>query len=361
MADKEIYYVQRRIPEAVRKHERYRAADSLYETGVRVEGDGTILFPKWVTVESGSVDPETFTSLSGRKMPDSFLMRKGLVSKIVKERTIAEIKKDGGSVETAIRAVGHVIEQENEVEKEQADLILKRSSYLLRYFEEHRLSSIPPEERERLEEETLAMLADMGLDSEQIRLPVKRMSVMWTIKGSGGKDSLDRDNELIALQSLWAARRSAMKRKQAIEGPILLTYSQWEGALILAGASDRQVLQEVGEETENRLMRNIYIEGREQRVAGDYEYLIDKVGNLSWNLEETLVKPYRTLALEGKKSLEELEHLLVEGKRDPGRRQEIRSSGLLQDMMRLMSLDPEVGEFGRVLNENQEIYSGQLG
>jgi hypothetical protein len=356
MVSKEKFFVQRSTPEALRKLERYEEAESLYGTDVHVEDDGTVLYPRWRTVEPGTVHPGTFSSLSGRKMPDSSLMRQGLVSKRIRERTIAEVIKDGGSVEAAIRSVGYVMRQEEEIEKLQAEAILERAKYLIDYFEQHRLSSILPHERERLEGETMAMLLDVGLDPDRIRLDVKRLSLMWIIQSSGGKDSLDRDNELIALQAAYAAERAAKERAEAIDGPILLTYSQWEGALTLARGDGRQVLQETGYETENRLLGNIYILGRERRVAGDYQWLINKVRALSLNLEKPKVKPYKTVALKGKKHLDRLKDLLVAGKEDASRRQEIRESGLLQEILQVMSLDPEIGDFGRTLLKNAYVY-----
>ena len=68
------------------------------------------------------------------------------------------------------------------------------------------------------------------------------------------------------------------------------------------------------------------------------------------------MKPYKTVALKGKKYLDRLENLLVAGKEDASRRQEIRESGLLQEILQVMSLDPEIGDFGRTLLKNAYVY-----
>ncbi|MCH7951569.1 hypothetical protein IH980_02425 [Patescibacteria group bacterium] len=353
MTRREKYFVDRRSEAALEKLERFARAEPLFGSAARVDDDGTILFKRWREVGRGTARSGEFTSLSRRRQPDRVQMRRGLKTKDVRSREIVQVE----SVESAIRQAGYILEGQEKVEQRQVDAVLERTRYLIHFFQERELSSISDEERLSLQQETMAKLSEVGLDPESVKLEVKLLMILWLAKASLGKDSLERDNKLITMQNLYAAKRHAMRREMEVGGNITLKYSQMSGALAFARASDRKGLFEVGDEVDNRLLRNVYIEGRERRVAGDYQYLIDKVDNLSWILGETLVKPYRPVALLGKGYLDRIKYLLEEGREDEGRREEMRDRGFVAGMRQVMSLDPEVGLFGQTLQEHAEVYS----
>jgi hypothetical protein len=310
MARKEEYFIQRTSEEAVEKRNRYDQAESLFGSDVHVELDGTVLYPRWMKVESGTVSPEDFESLSEKGQPDSVLMREGLVSKHVRELQIMEVKKDGGSVEAAIRAMDKILVRRRKREQEQVDVILQRTRFLIDYFSEHELTSISEEDRESLQQETIAMLESVGLEPDRVRLDVKKMMVLWLIKASKGEDTLSRVNKLITEKALFAAQKRAKEREMVVGGDITTKYSQMKGALVFARASDRKALIEVGDEIDNRFLRNVYLLDPKKRAAGDIEYTRDMAGYLAWLLEQTKVKPYRPIAVKLAGNLRQVEELL---------------------------------------------------
>jgi hypothetical protein len=348
MVGKEKYFVDRRDEGTSEKLSRFARAKSLFGTGARVEEDGTILIRSWREEESGTITPDQFSSLSKRKKPDRDVMRRGLKSKEVSSQVISQY----ATVEDAIKSVDYILEGQKK-ELRQVEVVRKRTRELIDYFERHRISSIPPEERERLQQETLAMLSEVGLDPDMVKLEIKQLMILWTVKGSSGKDSLDRDNELIAFQELYAAERRARKREKVVRGNITLKYSQIGGGLVLARSSARQNTFEVGDEVENRLIRNIYMVDPETPIFKDLDHTIKKIDSLSELLEDVLVNPYRNVALLGLEHLKGMKELLEMKTREA--LYELHNSGLIQGMIQVMSLNPEVGKFGKVLEMHAEV------
>ena len=106
------------------------------------------------------------------------------------------------------------------------------------------------------------------------------------------------------------------------------------------------ILVDVGEEIEQHLLRNIYLTNAGAPARRDYGYTIGKIGSLAWLLDQTKVRPYRTVALDGKQRLEAVQHLLKEG-----RREEIFASDLLS------GLTESAQVFQDTLSAHADVYS----
>lgn len=349
MIGKEKYFVYRSSPEAEKKMERFMKATPLYGSKARVGYDGTIFYQRWRQVRK-PVSPEEFISLPKRQFSDEFLMREGLKTKDVRAAEIFEFE----SVKDAIGSVNHVLEGVRGREKEQINVMLSRIRYLRDYFQEHELSAIPEKERAALEEQTVSVFSEVGLDPESVELEVKLLMLLWTVKASRGKDSWNRINEMITYQWLDAAERRGIEWEVSLETHTAPKYAQIQIALTLGEAFDRKVLVEAGGEVERRFLPNVYIEDPERRIAGDYGSTIGKAGTLSWLLEQTKLKPYRPVALEAKGYLDEIKQLLDEGRRGERRRREIHERGLVERLRQTVDLTEE-GLFGRTLIEHADL------
>jgi len=344
------FYVERKGATAQEKQKRFEEAEPLYGTAARVDENGNIFIQRWREERRGTITSDDYASLSKRQRPDGALMHKGLRSKAVSSREIAIFT----GVEDALRSVDYILEGQKR-EQQQAGVVRQRTRFLIDFFQEHELVKIPEERRRGLQEETIAMLSEVGLDPEAVRLEVKTLMVLWTIKGSGGKDSLGRDNELISLQDLYAAERRARGRETAVRGNITLKYSQIGGAFALARTTARETMFEVGDEVDRRLLPNVYLDNPDTPIWKDIDHTIKRIGSLSELLEDVLVMPYRPVALLGKGYLEQTKLLL--GERTPAALHQLHDRGFVEGIRQAMSLDPEIGDFGRTLRDYAEVYT----
>lgn len=258
----------------------------LYRSSVRVDGWGAILIPMWSVIKNENFKADDYIFLSSSRA-----VKTGMIV----ELRINEIKKDEGGVETAIRMVQHILEGVKGREGRQAEMVLIRSNELIGLFEKDGLSSIELSEREALQQETREMLAVVELDPERVMLEEKERAARWLEKASLGKDSIGRDNFLITMGALFAARRRAWERKEGLEGFVVPKYAGMLEVLIFARAFDREVLIQVKEDL--RVLAGVkYIQksGYTDRGVG---YTMGKVGSMAWLLTQTKVKPYKPMAL----------------------------------------------------------------
>lgn len=349
MGGRQEFFVDRKDEATGDKLARWGRAEPLYGTAARVEEDGTILIQRWREETRGTISSGSYSSLSKRQQPDSVLMRKGLKTRSVSSREVVEFD----SVEAAIRSIGYILEGQKR-EQRQTEVILQRTRYLIDFFQEHELSRVPIEQRRALQDETIAMLSEVGLDPESIKLEVKMLMILWTVKGSLGQDTRNRDNEMINEQALRAAQRRARKREQAVRGNITLKYTPIGGAFALARTTARETMFEVGDEVDRRLLPNVYLDNPDTPIWRDISHTINRIGALSEMLEDVLVMPYRPIALMGKGYLEQTEQLLE--KKTPVALRQLHDRGFVQGVRQVMSLNPEVGLFGRTLLENAYVY-----
>ncbi|OGY19314.1 MAG: hypothetical protein A3A65_04300 [Candidatus Chisholmbacteria bacterium RIFCSPLOWO2_01_FULL_49_14] len=349
MGKEDKYFVERRNVSSQEKLKRFMKAEPLYGTAARVGADGNILIMRWREGKRGTINSEDYSSLTKRQRPDSAQMRQGLKSKSVSSSEVVEFD----NVEAAIRSVCYILEGQQHEER-QAEVILQRTRYLIDFFQEHELSKVPLEQRRALQEETIAMLSDVGLDPESVELEVKMLMIFWTVKGSLGQDTRNRDNEMITEQALRAAQRRARQRKQAVLGNITLKYTPIGGAFALARTTARETMFEVGDEVDRRLLPNVYLDNPEIPVWKDIDHTIKKIDALSEMLEDVLVMPYRPIALMGKGYLEQTKFLLE--RRTSAALSELHERGFVQGIRQTMSLDPEIGDFGRTLLKNAYVY-----
>lgn len=320
------FFVRSRDPEAESRLEYFDSpqCSSLYGSTAKVDRTGTIFIPRWVYVGPGPIDWDVYAPLTRTRWSEETLRRKGLQSKQFWRLEIAQVQEDEGSVETGIRMVGDILAGLKQREQAQVAAVLSRIRYLREYFQERELSTIPREEREVLQQETIAIFSEVGLDPESVKLPLKLLMFQWTTKGSLGEDSLGRINAMITDQSFDAAESRAVQREEAVGGYAVVKYAQNEVALTFARSFDRSILLRVGDEVANRLLRNVYLEDPRRRVGRDYGYTIGKVRTLARFLDQTKVRPYRPVAQEMGEDLGILQGLLEEG-----RRTEIHEVGLV--------------------------------
>jgi len=100
--------------------------------------------------------------------------------------------------------------------------------------------------------------------------------------------------------------RRAVDREVAVSGEIIAKYSQMGAGLTVVRSVDRMILVDVGEEIEQRLLRNEYLFNPRAPIRRD----IGKIGSLCTLLGQTRVRPYRPIAIEARGVLDWTQQLL---------------------------------------------------
>jgi len=262
-----------------------------------------------------------------------------------KEMRIHQINKDGGSIETAIRSMDHIVEQELGREMDQTKTIAKRTREVLDLF----VADFSQISREQLEEErkkTFAVLANVGFNPETVINEEKKKMGFWVVKGSFGYDSLGRRNQLISMMALQAAYRRAVMRERQIGGPIVGKFVRMREALIFEREFSRAIFADVAShlDPERLTIPNHFLLKNPQKRPENKQINIVKgmLGTMCFQLHQPRAKTYWVVGREAEKILKEAIGLLLED-----RREEIKERDLFGQVYNML-----IGE----LEKRKDIY-----
>lgn len=293
----------------------------LFGSDVRFDHEGNILYPIWrdllrerVLTTGGYVQLSELDPQADLAAPYTRFTH-------FEEIRIHQIRTDEGSVETAIRAMDHVIEREQDREMQHAGVVRSRSRELLDLFS-RRFTEMTDEEFKTAQRETYAQLTKVGLNPATVVDEHKQRMTDWLIEGSLGEDSLGRMNRLISIQALSAAYRQVLKREGAI-GEILVKFAGMREALLFEREFDRQILEEVAGSLEEYRMPAHTLFKNPDRPASNLGIVKGMLNHMRWQLKQPRVKPYLAVGREAGEKLGEVVELL-----DKGARREIVVLGL---------------------------------
>jgi hypothetical protein len=122
------------------------------------------------------------------------------------------------TLENAIRMTDHVLEETN-TEKSRLEMIETLAGKLIQNLREN-YPSITPEDFERLRAETITKIRESGRDPFRAIDKEKKRMYRLLIKGSAGKDSLDRQNPDISVIALYAVIADAQRGLRRVDSTL---------------------------------------------------------------------------------------------------------------------------------------------
>ncbi len=219
-----------------------------------------------------------------------------------KELRINTVKKDGGSVEAAIRAVDYILEGERGRETLQAVQLGKRAHELLDLFSGG-FSAVSDEGFAEAQVKTYELLRKAHLDPDRVFNEEKQRISDWLMKASSGQDSQGRKNQLITVMALQAAYRHAIEKRKGI-GLITRKFVAMREALIFERERDRDILESGMFDLHHNAI---------SRIRNDTPTLLKQLRALRYRLTLPLVKPYRPIGLQAEEMVTKTIRLLESG------------------------------------------------
>lgn len=273
-------------------------------TSVRVSPQGDIFYPVW-RERSYGIRPELYFPLS--KLPWGWTFARLLASKRrpISEVIFHQVKKDGGTVEAAIRNMDHVLERYRDKGKEleQVGVVREQIDKVISVLQETR--GIPKEDFEKIFEnlyqQTLELMEKSGM--RRARSALKRDIDLLLKEASGGKDRAGRRNPGAMMKKLDAAVKRVEYRFNEV-GFIVGKFGAMRMGLIEQRMKDRGIFQRTKDELKVALMHEVFKspeKGTDQRQKGT---IMGKTGTLIYRLGLTRVKGYRPIAVVAAKKLE---------------------------------------------------------
>ncbi len=311
----------------------------LYGSDARVDKDGNIFYPTYHQVRREKVTPENYSLLSEKRQKGEVYLAQELVTKILYERRINRVTKDGGSVEAGIRSVEHALETELKIEKPQMEMIRGRTAELFDLFAD--FSAVDDEQLEKAERETYKRLDEARYDPQKVVLEEKQRMAAWLTKASGGKDSLKRRNSLITIMALGAAHRRMVKREMGI-GETVSKFVRMREALCFGREFSREILEEVRQRLEPQRIPAHDLFKHPDKPLGKVGIVKGMLKTMCWQLTLPPVKPYRPAGMEARGILEEVIRLLGQDQRE-----EIIERNLFRQTLTII---------GNTLDEHKKIY-----
>jgi len=286
---------------------------SLYGSDIRVDPKGNIFYPTWRQVKREKVKPENYDLLSHQRIRSEIYLNFPLTTKRPYELHIHQVKKDGGSVEAGIRSIEHVVKAQTKKETPQTKMVRERINQLFDLFSN--FSSLTEKDFKIIQSETYALLAQVNFNPETVILEEKQKIAHWLTKGSSGKDSLGRQNQLITTIALQAAYRRALERETGIK-QTLSKFIRMREALILAREFSREIFTDVNHWLEPQRMPVHYLFRYPQKPPKNVGITIGILNTLCWQLTLPPVKPYRPAGIAAKEPLKQATDLLKQNQRE---------------------------------------------
>jgi len=286
----------------IRKSERNDRIARMWQipgTSVRVSPEGDIYYPVW-RERSHVNDSSLYTSLS--RPPRGWTLERLLKSerRPISEVVFNQVKKDKGAVETAIRAMDHVLEkfQERGKELQQVELLESQIARAIEVLQS--TEGVSREEFdqhfEELYRQTADLLAKSGMQRAQLAL--KRDVERLMEEASAGRDKLGRKNPLIMVGKLQAAtRRISYRRNEA--GFVVSKFEAMKAGLLAQRRKDREILGRCQHDLTAGFARHEVFKFPGRKVSKMQRgILLGLMRTLIYQLDQTRVKPYKSVAEE---------------------------------------------------------------
>lgn len=287
---------------------------SLFGADVYYDQDGNISYFAWHGLPKEGFLPAKFIKVS-REHPQAVIYAPHSRYDRFKELRVRHVRKDDGSVETAIRSIDHILEGEKGRETAQAETVGHRAHELLDLFSTSFIE-ITEEELKEARGKTYAILAKVGLDPTTVEQEEKRKMTGWLIKGSFGKDSLGRRNRLITTMALSAAYRQAIERQKGI-GTIVGKYVRIREALIFEREFSWAIFADVLDRLRPEALpaHRLFKFPERSFSQSDSGIVVGMINTMRFQLSQPHVKCYRTVGREAASILSKAVGLLGENNR----------------------------------------------
>lgn len=306
--------------------EEYRRIKALPGLGRGIkydDEDGTIHLSIWREIRQVS-EPEKYDPIS--KLRKGWELEPTL--RIGPKKSIAEpvfhrIEGDGGSVETAIRNVDHVLDKyrfdDEDLGKEvkQVRVLQNQVNQALDVLAECS-GPISSEEFDEgfdiLHTQTLRILSELGM--EKVILEVKKQLNDLVERGTRGKNGLDRRNPQAMLWILEAAQKRAEWRMETIRA-IRRKFIPMQAVLTEEREQSREILKDVQKEMGNAGLagHEVFIRHPEKGTTPlQRGVLKSKLETTIRQLLQIKLKPYRPVAQELIDCFKRAQSLVEEGK-----------------------------------------------
>lgn len=281
-------------------------------TSVRVSPEGDIFYPVWrerVRINK----PELYLPCSS--LPRGWTLERLLASRRrpISEIIFYQVKKDGGSVEAAIRSMDHILERYSQEEREVKQVLAIRNQVARARQVLMETKGVSKEEFEEgfeiLYRQTLALMEEWGLN--RAALSLKKDIARLLERASTGRNGLERRNPLAVLKRLEAAEKRIEYRVSEM-GFVRDKFLVNRAGLLAQREKDRRILTEVLHQFTSGLA------GHEAFKKGETTslqrgILLGMAGNLIYKLEQVRVKPYKPAAVEIIKQVWRLQEIIKSG------------------------------------------------
>lgn len=282
-------------------------------TLVRISTKGDIHYPVWVE-RSRISDPENYVSCS--KLPRGWTLTRLLGSqrRPISVIVFHQVKKDDGAVETAIRAMDHVLEkfQNKGKELEQVDQIDAQITQVIRVLQE--TEAVPREEFERgfeiLYRQTLELLEKSGMGRSVLAL--KKDIERLLAQASTGTDRLGRRNPMAMMKKLEAAAKRVSYRRNET-GFIVAKFEAMKAGLLVQREKDREILSQARHELSIGFASHEVFKYPGRPISRTQKGILSgMIGTLIYRFDLTKVKCYRSVASEAIEELKKAREMVKE-------------------------------------------------
>lgn len=298
---------------------------------VYVDGEGNIFYYTWPQLHQQGLLPPDFVQIS-RLAPQADIYAPHTRYPDRKEMLIAQVTKDEGSVEAAIRAMDHILEGTRGKQKKRLEAISHRAHELFDLFSGN-FDQLTDADLTAARRRTRQLLARVGLNPNEINALLHKETqrmLVWLDKGSFGHDSQNRRNKLITAGALSAAWRHATARRQGLS-QIERKFVSAREALVLEREFSRAIFADVAAHLRTMSRHDLFHKPT-LTSTGDLPIVLGLLRTMQFQLEQPHVKTYRPLGRKVAKIIAEIEALLRQNNR-----REIRQKGLFQEAYALLT------------------------
>ncbi len=286
-----LYFVQegrqQELARKLRTFQRLLGSEAFYHPST-----GEVLYRTWQPMRRKDRPPEGHVLLS-KLSPRADPYAPNTRYTKWRRMQIHEVTADDGDARAAIRNMDHIIIGILERDPRQAAVVQARVSKLLDLFRD--FSNISNRQFQQLQQNTYELLRHVGLDPDTVLDQERARMATLLLKGSGGHDTTGRINKLISLMALSAAfRRATLIEKGWPTRTVKFT--QMREALVLTRNFDRAMFFDAAKVFRPRVVLAASLFQHPNKPAYDSGYLAGVVDNAVFQLDQTHLRPWRTVA-----------------------------------------------------------------
>ena len=281
---KNAYFVREKNEQALVELD---AAIPLFGSDVRVAASGEILYATYRDLAKSIALPPNFIRVS-LVQPNADIFAPNSRTTSFKEIRVNRVK----TVESAIRAMDHIMEGEMTREMPQLQTVASRAHELFDLFSVD-YSGVSSDDFIAARQKTVDLLNDVHVHPQLILNEEKRRITDWLIKGSYGRDELGRNNHLVTIMALSAAYRHAVEKWKGI-GVIQGKFARMREALIFERNFSRILFTEVESRLrDTALPATVYFQHPSKQADQGFANIIGLLTTTKFQLELPHVNPYK--------------------------------------------------------------------